>query len=70
MDISSSTTGRRVTCYGANKPNNLVVTSKSYIEKTKTLKHNNQAMKTLEYLEKGVGNKIQHPQKTKIIKAK
>jgi len=42
---SSNTTSRRRDCYGAKKPNNLVVISKSYIEKTKAVILNNKAMK-------------------------
>jgi len=44
-----------------------MVTSKSYIEKIKALMHNNKAMKgsKKQSPKKGVGNKIQHPQKIK-----
>ena len=53
MDLSSNTTSRRGPYNEANKLDNVMVTSKRYIEQTKTLMHNNKAMKTSEYLEKG-----------------
>ena len=37
----------------SNKPSNLVVTSKSYIEKIKALMHNNKAMKGSKTSKKG-----------------
>ena len=52
IDISSNTISKRKACYGAIKLSNLVITSKSYIEITKT-----QAMKALKH-PKGVGIKI------------
>ena len=44
-----------------------MITSKSYIEKRKALMHNNKAMKgnKKNHIQKGVGNKIQHPQEIK-----
>jgi len=45
IDKSSNTISRRRDRYEANMPSNLVVTSKSYIAKTKAFMHNNKAMK-------------------------
>ena len=53
IDISSNTIGKRGACYRANKPNNLVIISKSYIEKAKMLMHNNKAIKESKHPEKG-----------------
>jgi len=47
-----------------NKPSNLVVTIKSYIEKTKVLRHNKKATKASEHPEKGVGIKTSRIAKT------
>jgi len=49
IDKSSNIIGRPRACYGANKPSNLVVTSNSYIEKTKMLMYNNKAMKAAKH---------------------
>jgi len=53
IDRSSNTASMRGPCYEANKLNNLVVTSQSYIEKTKTLVHNNKAVIASKLPEKG-----------------
>jgi len=62
---SSNTTNRRRDSYGVNKPSNRVVTSKSYIEKTKAFMHNNKGDEGIKNIQKGVCNKIQHPQNIK-----
>ena len=49
---------RHKACYRANKPSNLVITSKSYKEKTKKLMHKNKTMKASKTSIKGVGDKI------------
>ena len=52
IDISSRSTGRRGACYRTSKPSNLVIISKSYIEKTKVLMHNNKVMNTSKHPDK------------------
>ena len=60
IDKSSNTTSRLEACYGASKLSNLMVTRKSYIEKTKMLMKNNNAMKVPKTSIKGVGIKNIH----------